>query len=165
MAVAGENCRRPIDWAIVMRDHYRAACRIIDQIMPRCLRSMYDPEDFVDDAIVELMARPNQVIEKGPSLLTLIAKHRMIDAARSPRSRLMRLEGDIIDQRPSAVLENEAAELRERMLGLAVDTRERNLVDLRSRGYTLPEIAVLTGLGVRQLQRIWKQFKDANDPY
>jgi DNA-directed RNA polymerase specialized sigma24 family protein len=126
---------------------------------------MYDPEDFVDDAIVELMVHPEYLVDKGPSLLTLVAKRRMIDAARSPRSRLMRIEDDIIDQRPSAVLENEAAELRERMLGRAVDIRERTVVELRSRGYTLPEIAQMTGLGVRQLQRVWKQFKDANEPY
>jgi RNA polymerase sigma factor (sigma-70 family) len=126
---------------------------------------MYDPEDFVEDALVELMARPEQVIEKGPSLLTLIAKRRMIDAARSPRSRVLRLDVDIIDRQPSAVLENEAAELREQMLDRASDPRERTVVDLRCNGYTLSEIAALTGLGVRQLQRFWKQFREANEPY
>jgi RNA polymerase sigma factor (sigma-70 family) len=155
----------PIDWATLMQKHYRATCGVIARLMPRSLRRMYDPEDFVIDAIVELMAKPDQLVEKGPSLLTLVARRRMIDAARSPRSRLMPLEVDIIDPQPSALLENEANELRELMLRRARDPRELSIVELRCRGHTLPEIAELTGLGVRQLQRFWKHFTEANEPY
>lgn len=165
MVPGRENGGGPIDWAKLMRDHYRAACGIIDRLMPQCLRSRYDPEDFVDDAIIELMARPEQLIDKGPSLLTLVAKRRMIDAARSPRSRSMPLEVDIADRKPSAFLESEAAELRELMLGRARNSADRYVVDLRCRGHTLPEIAELTGRGVRQLQRFWKIFTEANEPY
>ena len=59
--------------------------------MPRNLRTIYDPEDFVGDAIVELMANPERLDEKGSALLILVAKRRMIDAARSPRSRSVRV--------------------------------------------------------------------------
>ena len=79
-----------IDWSTVMRDHYSTACRVIERLMPSSLRTTYDPEDFVGDAIVELMANPERLIEKGSTLLILVAKRRMIDAARSPRSRSTR---------------------------------------------------------------------------
>ena len=148
-----------------MDKHYRAACGVIARLMPRSLRRTYDPEDFVLDAIVELMSKPDQLIEKGPSLLTLVARRRMIDAARSPRSRLMPLEVDIIDPQPSALLETDANELREIMLSRARGPRELSIVELRCRGHTLPEIAELTGVGVRQLQRFWKHFTEANEPY
>ena len=148
-----------------MRDHYRSACRIIDRVMPIGLRGKFDPEDFVNDALIELLASPERLIEKGPSLLALVARRRMIDAARSPRSRVLPLTVDMIDSRSSAPEQIEAAELREMMLGRARDSQELKIVDLRCMGYTLPEIARLTGTGVRQLQRFWKQFSEANEPY
>lgn len=165
MGATGEYINGSIDWATLMQKHYRTACGVIARLMPRSLRRTYDPEDFVLDAIVELMAKPDQLIEKGPSLLTLVARRRMIDAARSPRSRLMPLEVDIIDPQPSALLETDANELRETMLSRARDPREFNIVELRCRGHSLPEIAELTGVGVRQLQRFWKHFTEANEPY
>ena len=105
-----------------------------------------------------LIARPERFIEKGPALLTLVAKRRMIDAARSPRNRLLALEADIVDPQLSAVLEHEAAELRELMLSRANGPGERNVVDLRCKGHTLTEIAELTGMSARTLQRFWKAF-------
>ncbi len=163
--MANERIVLQIDWAAVMRDHYPSACQVIRRLMPYGLRAIYDPEDFVADAIVELMAHPERFNERGSAMLILVAKRRMIDAARSPRSRLMRLEVDIIDRQPPPILEHEAAEMREMMLGRAADPNRRNLVDLRSRGHTLPEIAELTGLGLRTLQRFFKQFTEANEPY
>jgi RNA polymerase sigma factor (sigma-70 family) len=153
-----------IDWSTVMQDHYATACRVIERLMPASLRTTYDPEDFVGDAIVELMATPERLIEKGSTLLILVAKRRMIDAARSPRSRLTRLEVDIVDRQPPPVLEHEAAELREVMLDRADDLYGRNVVELRCSGHTLPEIAELTGLGLRKVQRFWKRFTEANEP-
>jgi RNA polymerase sigma factor (sigma-70 family) len=147
-----------------MRDHYATACRVIERLMPASLRTTYDPEDFVGDAIVELIANPERFIEKGSALLILVAKRRMIDAARSPRSRLARLEVDIVDRQPPAVLEHEAAELREVMLRRAEDPSGRSMVDLRCSGHTLPEIADLTGLGLRTVQRYWKRFTEAYEP-
>jgi DNA-directed RNA polymerase specialized sigma24 family protein len=63
------------------------ACRAIKRRMPRGLRASYDPEDFVGDAIVELMSHRARFVEFGPDLLILIAKRRMIDAARSKAMR------------------------------------------------------------------------------
>jgi DNA-directed RNA polymerase specialized sigma24 family protein len=150
-----------IDWSCVMRDQYPTACRIIGRLMPPGLRSGYAPEDFVGDAMIELMANPAAFVERGTPMLVMIAKRRMIDAARSPRSRLLPLEVDIVDHRPSPELEFDAAELRERMLRRAVDPRKRTAVLLRCDGYTLPEIAASTGFGLRSLQRYWKDFVHA----
>jgi RNA polymerase sigma factor (sigma-70 family) len=165
MVKAQEHFVVVIDWATVMREHYPTACRIIKRLMPSGLRGVYDPEDFVGDAIVEVMANPARFLERGSAFLTLVAKRRMIDAARSPRSRGTRLEVDIVDPQPAAVLEQEAAELRELMLKRASDPTKRKVVDLRSRGHTVPEIAELTGMGLRTLQRFFKEFTEANEPF
>jgi DNA-directed RNA polymerase specialized sigma24 family protein len=165
MTAVREGLMVAIDWSTVMQDHYATACRVIERLMPASLRTTYDPEDFVGDALVELIANPERLIEKGSALLILVAKRRMIDAARSPRSRLTRLEVDVVDRQPPAVLETEAAELREVMLRRADDPSARYLVDLRCDGHTLPEIADLTGLGLRTVQRFWKRFTEANEPY
>jgi DNA-directed RNA polymerase specialized sigma24 family protein len=165
MSEAQKHFEAPVDWTTVMRDAYPSACQVIKRLMPYGLRAIYDPEDFVADAIVELMAHPERLSANRSTLLTLVAKRRMIDAARSPRSRFTRLEGDIIDRQPPAVLEQEAAELREMMLGREADSDRRNLVGLRCDGHTLPEIAELTGLGLRTLQRYFKAFAEANEPY
>ena len=160
-----EHPLMPIDWATLMRVHYRTASRVIDRLMPRSLRTKYDPEDFVGDALVELMNHPKLSVEASPALLILIAKRRMIDAARSPRSRVIPLEVDTIDPRAPVALEHEAREQRELMLGRAGDPKHRAVVDLRCQGYTLPEIAERTGVGLRTVQRFFKQFTEANRPY
>jgi DNA-directed RNA polymerase specialized sigma24 family protein len=165
MAKAGEHFDVKVDWTAVMRDSYPSACQVIRRLMPYGLRAIYDPEDFVADAIVELMAHPERIGTKGSSTLILVAKRRMIDAARSPRSRFMRLEVDVIDPQPPLVLEQEAAELRETMLRRTTDPDRRKLVDLRSRGHTLPEIAELSGVRLRTVQRFFKEFTAANEPY
>ena len=133
--------------------------------MPRGLRARYDPEDFVGDAIVELISNRARLVESGPDLLILIAKRRMIDAARSPRSRLIPLEEDVIDRQPSVGLEDDAVALRELVLGRAANSGDRAAVNLRCQGHTLSEIAALTGRGVRTIQRFFKDFTEANEPY
>jgi DNA-directed RNA polymerase specialized sigma24 family protein len=154
-----------IDWTSIMRKHYALACGVIKRRMPRGLRARYDPEDFVGDAIVELMTNRARFIEFGPDLLVLIAKRRMIDAARSPRSRVRPLDEDLIDRQPSVALEDDAAALRELMLHRAGNPGDRVVVDLRCQGHTLPEIAELTGRGLRTVQRFFKDFTEANEPY
>jgi DNA-directed RNA polymerase specialized sigma24 family protein len=155
----------PIDWTTLMRNHYAVACRAVERRMPRGLRARYDPEDFVGDAIVELMSRRVRFVEFGPDLLILVAKRRMFDAARSPRGRLMPLGYDMIDRQPSAALEFDAAILRESMLYRAGSSSDRVVVDLRCQGHTLPEIAELTGRGLRTVQRFFKDFIETNQPY
>ena len=108
-----------IDWTIVLGEHYASACRVVNRCMPPGLRGRYDPEDFVGDAIVELLKNPARLAEYQPHLLIVIAKRRMIDAARSAWNRLGRLEVELIDLQASAALHLEAAEMREEMLGRA----------------------------------------------
>jgi DNA-directed RNA polymerase specialized sigma24 family protein len=160
MQTAGE-----IDWPTIMREQYASVCRVIKRLMPCGLRARYDPEDFVDDAIVDLMSASTRFAEYNSNLLILIAKRRMIDAARSPRSRLIPLKVDVIDDRSSVALESEASDLRDWILGRVGDSSDRAVVDLRCQGHTLPEIAELTGQGLRTVQRFFKDFTEANEPY
>jgi DNA-directed RNA polymerase specialized sigma24 family protein len=155
----------PIDWPIFMHQQYATACGVIRRLTPCRLHASYDPEDFVDDAIVDLLSKSPRFVEFTSSLVILIAKRRMIDAARSPRSRLMNLAVDLIDDCSSVALESEPAELREWMLDRAGDSDDRAVFDLRSQGHTLPEIANRTGRGLRTLQRFFKDFTEANEPH
>lgn len=155
----------PIDWEIVLHDYYEWACRVISRKMPRRLRAGYDPEDFVADAIVDLLNKPAWFIEYGPELIVLVAKRRMIDAARSPRSRGAHLDIEVTDHQPSVALRLEALELRDFMLGRTEDPGDRAMVALRCQGHTSPEIAELSGVGVRMVQRFFKHFAEANEPY
>jgi DNA-directed RNA polymerase specialized sigma24 family protein len=124
-----------IDWATMMRKHYAQACRVIKHRMPRGLRAKYDPEDFVGDAIVELISNRARFVVFAPDMLILIANRRMIDAARSPRSRMMPLNEHAIDRQPSVALKDDAAVLREWMLCRAGNSSDRAVVDLRCQGH------------------------------
>jgi DNA-directed RNA polymerase specialized sigma24 family protein len=119
------------------------------------------------DAIcyVKKLGRRERFVEFGPDLLILIAKRRMIDAARSPRGRMMPLGDDVIGRQPSVALDYDAAVLREVLLRRAGNPNNRVVVDLRCQGHTLPEIARLTGRGLRTVQRFFKNFVEANEPY
>jgi DNA-directed RNA polymerase specialized sigma24 family protein len=153
-----------LDNATVLREQYASACRSIKQIMPPGLRAAYDPEDFVGDAIIEVLANPAYSTQRGPALLIMIAKRRMIDVARSPRCRSMPLEVELTDRQPTVALAYEATELRECLLRRASDPKLHVAVNLRCQGYTSPEIAELTGQGIRTVQRDFKQFAKSKLP-
>ena len=59
MAEGREHFVAKIDWTAVMRYDYPSACQVIRRLMPSGLGTLYDPEDFVADAIAELFARPD----------------------------------------------------------------------------------------------------------
>ena len=154
-----------IDVTTVRSDDYAVACRFIKSRMPACLRAGFDPEDFVSDAVVELLQKGTRFSGRGPTLLIVVAKRRMIDAARSPGRRLSPFIKDLIDRQSSAELHHDAAELRERML----DRAGKRAAELARRSplprATLAEIAERTGLGLRTVQRVFKKFTAANEPY
>jgi DNA-directed RNA polymerase specialized sigma24 family protein len=154
-----------IDWGSVLCDYYALACHVIRRRMPPCLRAMYDPEDFVADAIVEVLKKPARFVEYGPGVIVLVAKRRMINALRSPRNRAARLDVDLMDRQPSVALRLEASELREFMIGRTRDLADRAMLALRCQGRTSIEIAELNGLGLRTVQRFFKEFAEANEPY
>ena len=68
------------------------------------------------DAILQIMAKPDSFGGKAVECLIMVARRRMIDAVRSPRSKLLPLEADIVDRQPSVSLEQEAAEVRKLMI-------------------------------------------------
>lgn len=146
-----------MNWALAIAQHYAPACGVIDKLMPPQLRSSYDAEDFVQLAIVDLLTDPSAIEYRGPSSLILLAKRRMIDVIRSPRSRVTQLRADVAEVPPSPSLELEAGELRESLVSRARPGHQL-VVDLRCQGFTSTEIAELTGLGIRTVQRTLKAF-------
>jgi DNA-directed RNA polymerase specialized sigma24 family protein len=151
------------DNTTVLQD-YSTACRVVNRFMPHNLRSGFDAEDFVGDALVDIMSTPARFAGYNRELLILVARRRMIDAARSPRSRVTALEVDVIDRNQSDGLQHDGAELRELMIGRATEAGYRTELGLRCDGYTLPEIAKLTGAGLRTVQRFFRGFARANEP-
>lgn len=126
--------------------------------MPRQLRSSYDAEDFVCAAIYELLSNPTGLPYRGPATLVLLAKRRMIDELRSPRARVTQLRVDLAERRPACPsIEAEADELRQQLVADAGPDREL-VVDLRCQGFTTHEIAELTGIKLRTVQRMLKAF-------
>jgi DNA-directed RNA polymerase specialized sigma24 family protein len=156
---------------VSLAERYAVARRAVGHcLMPSHLRSAYDPEDFVHDALVELLEKRGHC-EIDARLLAVIARRRMLDAARSPQNQPMLSLGIEIDQIDGAfrvesvddrcacpVLQAEANELRERFLELARDDRERTMIELWCEGNFVPEIAAKTGIGLRTVQRFFETF-------
>jgi DNA-directed RNA polymerase specialized sigma24 family protein len=153
-----------IDWNELMPEDYSSACRAIKRVMPRGLRGGYDPEDFVCEAIVELMSYRSQLDRSALALLIVVARRRMIDVARSPRGRMTHGIIDVVDREPSLDAIQAANELQELLLRKADRPADRTVVELRCQGYSLPEIARLTGIGLRTVQRFFKTFVERNLP-
>jgi RNA polymerase sigma factor (sigma-70 family) len=148
--------------ATTFDDDYRIAVLIVKCNMPKHLRRCFDAEDFVSDAIVDLLKQKLEFTGRGPTLLTLVAKRRMIDAARrhKPQYQTDGIEEDQFDYRPSVEQELNAAELEQLILRRASSDRGRTILRLRCRGYTSQEIAQLTGIGLRDVQRFMKRFRE-----
>jgi len=135
-----------MDWYNPSSDIYKKSCRVINSIMPSCLRSLFDPEDFVMDAVMELLRDERS----GSELLVVVAKRRMIDAAKSPRNRTMRLPGDPPARR--AIGWQEALEE-------VADLDLRLILEKRLEGYGLAEVVVISGLTPRTIQRKIRRLK------
>lgn len=150
-----------MDWHVVIKDHYPEAVRTIRRLMPSALRRSHDAEDFVQQAVAQLIGNPIEY--RGVSTLIALAKRRMIDATRRPRALV--LEIDPSDGGRAAGQQCEADELQNRLLGRSRDSQERGLILLRCQGHTVAEIAELTGVGLRTVQRFFKHFKLAEEPF
>jgi DNA-directed RNA polymerase specialized sigma24 family protein len=119
---------------------YEKALRVVRRNLPAGIRSVYDPEDFVQDACVKVLLGAN------PNLLTRIATHRMINAYRRPdRKRRVGCEPSEIEAvQSTSHAELEAIELKEN-LSLNVNDDERAMIRLAAEGYSRVEIAARVG--------------------
>lgn len=82
-----------------IEDFYRVACGYLRGRFPSTLRSRFDIEDFVQDAIVDVLVRGGEI-----SQLPTIARRRMIDAMRQQQSKKYggsRHSGQSPDRTPS----------------------------------------------------------------
>lgn len=123
---------------------YERALRVLRRNMPPGLRSVYDPEDFVQQACLEVIAEG-----LDSSLLTHIAMHRMLAAhARPDRWRRISDERLVVEAesaQPTAQENLDAVELRERLIALADCDEERAIIALALEGWPRPEIAARVG--------------------
>jgi hypothetical protein len=144
-----------VNWPeLMMSQEYSRACGTIRRIMPQGLRSKYDPEDFVGDAIVELLMK--SVEEDLASRIILIAKRRMIDAFKSPRNKELPL---LLDVENTSILGCEENEFREKLIDFLPPT-DGGILNLWLEGYSTPEIVKLSGLGLRTVERSLETSRD-----
>ncbi len=141
-------------------DGYEYACRIVQSKLPSSLRSRFSGADFVGDAILVILADPMRfsLVKSIISTIIVIARRRIVDEVRSPRTRpvidLTELEPYIPDcGQPVASAYVECNEAYESMIG-GLDPESRNVIDFKRHGYSCPEIAIKTGWHVRKVQRL-----------
>jgi RNA polymerase sigma factor (sigma-70 family) len=153
-----------MDWHSVIAQDYPTAVRAIQRMLPATLKATHDAEDFVQQALCDLIGKP--IDYRGEKTLIVLARRRMIDAIRRPKQQPLtdELVDDQADSSPSAAEQTGAAELLEQLLD-RTDDSARELVRLRADGHTPQEIALLTGRGLRTVQRFFKLFKALHEPY
>lgn len=134
-----------MEWFDPSGDTYKKACRIVRSLMPMRLRKAYDAEDFVMDAIMELLGK-----DGTGDLLVLVARRRMLDAAKSPKNRDLGLTMDI----PGRTHDD-----TESILEGVDDLDLRDIFRLKMEGYGLTEVSDMTGLGTRKIQRKIEKFR------
>lgn len=142
-----------MEWIDPSSDHYKMVCSYIKKIMPASLKPFFDAEDFVMDAIMEILEKH---IESSPGLLTTIAKRNMQDAAKSPRNRAGTLTIDMADWRSDIAKSDLGMDIE----GLEIDPILKKVLRLMAEGYELPQVAEIIGVGLRTVQRMFLKFKE-----
>jgi DNA-directed RNA polymerase specialized sigma24 family protein len=137
-----------MEWIDTSSEHYKMVCRYINKIMPSRLKSVFDAEDFVMDAIIQIKGR-------NPDLLIVVARRRMIDAAKSPRSRMVAIDWDVADERSDIARSDLGMDIE----GLEIDPILKKVLRLMAEGYELPQVAEIIGVGLRTVQRMFANFR------
>lgn len=141
-----------MEWIDPSSEHYKMVCRYIRKIMPSRLKSVFDAEDFVMDAIIQIKG-------KNPDLLILVAKRRMMDAAKSHQNKQRSIDWDMADWRSDIA----KSDLGMTIEDLEVDPILKKILNLMSDGYELPQVAEMIGLGLRTVQRKFANFKEERE--
>jgi DNA-directed RNA polymerase specialized sigma24 family protein len=147
-----------MEWIDPSSDNYKSVCRYISKIMPARLNPVFDAEDFVMDAIMEILEKH---IDHSPTpgLLTTIARRNMQDAAKSPRNRQRTLEIDMADWRSDIAQSDLGMDLE----GLEIDPILKKILRLMAEGYELPQVAETIGVGLRTVQRMFANFREERE--
>jgi DNA-directed RNA polymerase specialized sigma24 family protein len=138
-----------MEWIDPSSEHYKMVCRYIRKSMPSRLNASFDAEDFVMDAIIQIRGR-------NPDLLIVVARRRMIDAAKSPRSKVVAIDWDVADWRSDMA----GSDLGMDIEGLEIDPILKKVLRLMAEGYELPQVAEIIGVGLRTVQRMFANFRE-----
>lgn len=147
---------------------YERALRAIRHVMPPCLRSRFDPEDFVQDACVDMIARG-----EDPAWLKRIAKDRMIDAFRFSRTQKRTPKPKPTTEPPTPheliVIDEMIDGFVSRAGSLARDyigslELRRVVIAMACRGYSAAEIAEQTGCHRRCVYAFLQAFRRQYSP-
>lgn len=141
----------------ILAANYATAVRAVRRLMPQRLNSVYDPEDFVQEAMLEC----------GPEhyhCLARRAKFRMIEVARLKyRNNHVQMDDRVAMRLESFTLPAErVAEINEetgRSLDRVRDPEIRLLVEMKLAGHSVHDIAKASGLNVRTVQRRLESIK------
>jgi len=165
-------------WETLFRECYPKVRRVVRRRLNNSLRSLYDSTDIASDVMKSLAANLNHLsfpsIDSLIAFLAHVAEQKVIDEYRKQhtlardKSRERRLSPadsetapiQVASPDPTASQEYQAEEVREWMLG-RVDETGREIIDLKSAGYSVADIAVKTGWNIRKVQRFLKNLHDA----
>lgn len=147
-----------MDWETVINSDYPTACRVVRRRMLPWLRSGFDADDFVSQALVALLRYP-ELDYHSPNTLVLISLRKMLTAGNRWRVELLPDDYDASDRAPTAEQAAIAAELKQRLLDRYQDPRDKAAIRLRSEGFSLPDIAELTGRSPRTIERFFRQCR------
>jgi DNA-directed RNA polymerase specialized sigma24 family protein len=144
-----------LDWGAIYVAHAARSCRAIRNRFPKALRPRFEPLDFVHDAMAVLLEMSDRVEgDRAGSLLTHIARCRMLDQYRRPESRREECDLQAVhDAAPPGELLAEADELLSRLMGRARNGRERLLIRFKAEGHSTPAAAAQAGMSLRKAQR------------
>jgi DNA-directed RNA polymerase specialized sigma24 family protein len=150
-------------------DQYEQTVKVIKRELPRKLRSAFDAEDFVQEAIYSILIHSkNYDINRGSRsigrLMFIIAKRKMHDKYRKKPVVLL----DIADLKGKLNKEFELIEIKDSskyLMSLIKDKKIKKLLKLRGRGFDNKEASIMLGFSIRTaeryIQRVREEFPNA----
>jgi RNA polymerase sigma factor (sigma-70 family) len=165
-------------WETLFKACYPKVRRVVRRRLNRSMRSLYDSTDFANDAMENLAANLNQLdfpsVNSLIAFLAQVAEQKVIDEYRRQHT----LKRDVTRDRPifgngpnavpfqlssddpSASQLAQANEVHERLLSRS-DKTERDIIDLKQKGYSTSDIAEQTGWNIRKVQRFLQNLHDS----
>jgi RNA polymerase sigma factor (sigma-70 family) len=172
-------------WEALFQTCYPKVVRVVRRKLNRPMRSLYDSTDFASDVMKSLAAKAGLLDFDSPdsffAFLMRVAEEKVIDEYRRVYSqkrdldRQERLDGGdgdggptgpaLADDGPTPSQVALADEAHEQLLA-GQSEPARTVIEMKTQGYSIAEIAEQTGWHKRKLQRfflkLWESFHQAN---
>jgi RNA polymerase sigma-70 factor (ECF subfamily) len=166
-------------WEELVRHCWPKILRVVRRRLNSPMRSLYDSTDFANDVLGSLVAKSDRfdfpTFEALTAYLAQSAEKKVIDEHRRQHRQKRDIRkgvylGGAVDDAgnqfeppahdPTASQVAQADEAKARIFQ-GMPERERRVLDLKEQHYTNEEVAGITGLDIRTIQRILKRIYDS----